>query len=49
MAKKTTVIEYRFDGHWQEYERTQVAAMIEHYKKLAAQENPGATVRSRPL
>lgn len=48
MAKKRTVIiEYRFDGPWREYVRTQVPAMVEHYKNEAAREHMGATVRER--
>lgn len=49
MAKKTTVIEYRYDtaDPWVEYTRTQVASAIEHYLHLAKIENPGAIVRKR--
>jgi hypothetical protein len=48
MAKKRTVIiEYRFDGPWREFTRTQVPAMIEHYKNEAAREYPGAKIRER--
>ena len=45
--KKTVIIEYRFDGPWREFARTQVPAMISHYKEEAARSNPGAIVRER--